>query len=110
MAAVGQEVSVGTSATLIFECVDAVTWAALSSPAANVFQSRNATEPLPLLISIPTGSTVYLGGSGVTSSSTGVGCPIVGPALIPYNATGGDSLYGVVASSTATVGLLALTQ
>lgn len=110
MAALGQEVTVGTSATLIFEVVDLPTYNALTSPAANVLTARNAAEPLALLISIPTGSTVFLGGSGVTASSTGVGCAIVGPALIPYNVAGGDSLYGVVATSTAVLGLLAMGQ
>lgn len=110
MAALGQEVSVATTATLIFECVDAVTYAGLTSPAANIFQSRNAAEPLPLLIAIPTGGTVYLGGSTVTNTGATVGCPIVGPQTITYNAIGGDSLYGAASTGTVTVGLLALTQ
>ena len=110
MAAVGQEVTVTTSATLIFECIDTTTYLGLSNPAANIFQAKEPADPLPLLIVIPTGSTVYLGGSGVTASSTGVGCPVVGPNILSYNAVGGDSLYGIVGSSTAVVGVLAMRQ
>lgn len=110
MAALGQEVTVGATATLLFNVVDAVTYAALTSPAANVLQARNSTDPLALLLVIPTGATVFLGGSAVTASSTGVGCPIVGPAIIPYNVAGGDSLYGIVATGTAVCGLLAMGQ
>jgi hypothetical protein len=106
MAAVGGEITVGTSATLIFELIDELTWYTLSNPAFNVLKANTPEDPVPLLIVIPSGSTVYLGGAGVTSSSTGVGCPVVGPIILPYNAVGSDSLYGVVASSTATVGLL----
>ena len=110
MAAVGQIVSVGTSATLIFEVVDELTWYTLSNPAANVFKAREPSDTLPLLVVIPNGATVYLGGSTVTSSGGTEGCPIVGPNILSYNVTGSDTLYGVVASSTANVGLLAQRQ
>ena len=110
MAALGQQVTVATSATLIYEVVDAVTYAGLSNPAANIFQSRNSTDPLPLMISIPSGGTVFLGGSGVTNSSTGIGASIVGPNIIYVNVAGGDSLYGAASTGTVTVSLLALSQ
>lgn len=110
MAAVGQEVTVGTSPTLIFEVIDRYTYDTLTNPASNIFPAGDVTDFVPLLIIIPTGVTVFLGGSGVTASSTGVGCPVVGPNTIAYNSYASDSLYGIVASSTATVGLLCMRQ
>jgi hypothetical protein len=110
MAAIGQVVSVGTTATLIFEVIDRYTYDTLTSPAENVFCAGDPTDLIPLLVVIPSGATVYLGGSGVTSSSTTEGCPIVGPSTIAFNSWASDSLYGVVASSTATVGLLCMRQ
>jgi len=107
MAALGQQVVVGTGATLIFEVIDQATYETLSNPATNIFPAHEAGDSLPLLISIPSGSTVILGGSGVT---TGTGCPVPGPTTINYNAVGSDSLYGIVGSSTVNVGLLALRQ
>jgi hypothetical protein len=107
MASVGQQITVTTSATLIFEVIDAATYDTLSNPAANIFRAREPSDPLPLLLTFPAGATVLLGGSGVTS---GTGCPLVGPAMLPYNVTASDSLYGIVGSSTAVVGVLAQRQ
>ena len=112
MSAIGSQVSVGTSATLLFQCMDTDTYKAGGyTRAANpeIFIAGSAGDPLPLLICLPTG-TIFLGGSGVTSSSTGIGCAVAGPYTFAYNAVGGDSLYGVVASSTATVSVLAMRQ
>lgn len=110
MAAVGQQVTVAATATLIFQVVDAATYAGLTSPAANIFKAREPSDPLPLYITIPAGATVFMGGSAVTASGGGAGAAIVGPAMLAYNVTGSDSLYGIVASSTAVVGLLAMRQ
>lgn len=113
MAAVGQLVSVGTSATLIFEAIDTTTYLANGyTPGANptIFQAKEPADPLPIYIAVPSGSTVYFGGSAVTSSGGTEGCPVVGPNVLEYNAVAGDSLYGVVASSTANVGLLVMRQ
>ena len=111
MAAIGQVVTVTTAATLIFEVVDGVTYAGLSNPAANVFKAESANDPLPILLLFPN-STIYLGGSTVTSSSTGVGALCDGTRLssLSYNCVGGDSLYGIVASSTANIQILVLRQ
>lgn len=113
MAALGQEVTVTTGATLIFEVIDLATYNANGfTPGANpnIFPAREPSDPLPLIVTIPSGATVFLGGSGVTASGAGVGCPLPGPATLPYNVTGSDSLYGIVGSSTAVVGLLAMRQ
>jgi len=113
MAAIGQIVTIGTSATLVFEVIDQATYVAngynrVSNP--NIFTAHEPSDPLPIYIAIPTGSTVYFGSSLVTSSDGTEGCPIVGPNVLVYNVTGSDSLYGVVASSTAALGLLTMRQ
>lgn len=107
MASIGQQITVGTTATLIFEVVDAATYETLSNPAANIFVAREPSDPLPLLLTFPAGATVFLGSVDVLDST---GCPLVGPAMLPYNVTASDSLYGVVTSSTAAVGVLAQRQ
>lgn len=110
MAALGQVVSVGTSATLIFQVVDPITYAGLSSPAANVFKCGSENDPLPLLLVFPASTNIFLGGSAVTASGGGVGANINGVTSLSYNVVGNDSLYGIVASSTASVQLLVLRQ
>lgn len=107
MAAVGQNVTVASTATLIFEVIDEETYATLTSPAANIFKSGSSGDALPLLLMFPASTSIFLGGSGVT---TGTGVNINGLPSLAYNCTAGDSLYGIVASSTAVIGLLALRQ
>ena|ERR1035437_622976 len=111
MAAKGQQVSVTTAATLIFSCVNSTDYAAAGyTPTANpnIFIEGAAGDPLPLLLAFPTG-TIFLGGSGVTAASTGVGAAIIGPYTLAYNVIGGDSLYGI-AGSTLVVSVLAMRQ
>ena len=110
MAALGMPITVGTSATLLFEVIDEPTYNALSNPAANILPAHEAGDSLPILLSFPSGSTVYLGGSDVTASSTDEGCAVFGPTTVAYNAVGSDSLYAVVGSSTVAVGVLFLRQ
>lgn len=50
------------------------------------------------------GATVYLGGSGVTSSSYGYA--LVGGSDISIDLSGGESLFAIVASSTQQVNVL----
>lgn len=107
MAALGQIVSVGNTATLIYQVVDGVTYSTLTSPGTNVFKSGTPNDPIPLLIVFPATATVYCGGSGVTSG-TGVLMP-AGYTFI-YNVVGGDSLYGITASGSQNVQILALRQ
>lgn len=110
MAANGQVITIGTTATLIFECVDGVTYDGLTSPAANVFRSGDENTPLPILMIFSVTNTIYLGGSTVTSSGGTIGALATGIVGLPYNCVGGDSLYGVVNSSTQPVQLLVLRQ
>jgi hypothetical protein len=110
MAAVGQVVTVNTTATLIFQVVDEQTYAGLTSPAANIFKAGTPGDVLPILLVFPASTSIFLGGSGVTASSTGVGANINGVTSLSYNCVGGDSLYGIVATSTAAIQLLVLRQ
>ena len=110
MAAVGQLVTVGSTATLIFEVVDGITYEGLTNPASNIFKAGDENAPLPIELVFSVANTIYLGGAGVTSSSTGIGALQTGVILLTYNCVGGDSLYGVVASATQPVQLLVLRQ
>lgn len=113
MSAFAQVVSVGTSPTLIFEVVDGVTYEEQGySRASNptIFKSGDDNAPLPLLLIFPPTTDIFLGGSTVTATGAGVGANINGLPSLAYNCVGGDSLYGIVGSSTANIQILALRQ
>jgi len=115
MAAIGQSITVGTSATLVFQVVDATTYAANGyTPSANpnIFKAGDVNAPIPLWVILPTGTTpptFYFGGSTVTTTT---GAAVSGSQIssFAYNVVGDDSLYACVASGTATLQLLALRQ
>ena len=106
MAAEGQTITVTTGATLVFEVIDETTYNQRVNPADNVFPAHEAGDSLPILISLPSGSTVYFGGSDVDTTN----CAIFGPTTLAYNAVGSDSLYACTGSSTVALGLLVLRQ
>jgi hypothetical protein len=117
MAAVGQKVTITTDPTLIFMVVDGPTYVAegytaMANP--NIFVSSSPNDPVPILLLLPTGDTVYLGGSDVAASGSGgrdaPGAAWSGVPVIAYNCVGGDSLYGIVAESTVDLQLLVLRQ
>ena len=113
MSAFGQQIVIGTSPTLIFKMVTETDYKANNyTRAANptIFIAGAAGDPLPLMLILPSTSIIYLGGSQVDSVGAETGAAITGVGSIAYNAIGGDSLYGVVASGTQTVSLLALRQ
>ena len=110
MASIGQQVTVLTTPTLIFQCVDAITYIDNGyTRAANptVFIEGAGSDLLPLLLGFPTTPTVYLGGSTVTAL-TGASFP--GLPALAYNCHGGDSLYGIVSAGSAVVSVLAQRQ
>lgn len=112
MASVGQNVTVTTSPTLVFEFIDGFTYKGLTSPASNIFVASTPNDPVPIMVVLPASGTIYFGGAGVTSSSTGIGAALTSsqvPSII-YNCIGGDSLYAIVASSTAVLQLLTFRQ
>ena len=106
MAALGQTITITTAPTLVYEVIDEPTFNAISGPGANVFPAHEAGDSLPILISLPSGATLYFGGSAVDTS----GCAVFGPTTLAYNAVGSDSLYACTGSSTVALGLLVLRQ
>lgn len=100
---------------LVFQLFDGVVWSKLEANKSTFpilpqyFLTGSENTPVPLLVVIPA-SAVYFGGAGVTSSSTGIGANLDGVPSFSYNAIGGDSLFAVVASSTASLQVLALRQ
>ena len=103
MAAQGQVVTVGTSPTLLFQCVDPTTYRDNGYTKAanpNIFIEGNGSDLLPLLIGFPSTPTVFLGGSDVAASGASIGASFPGVPSFAYNCHGGDSLYGVVASGS----------
>ena len=86
MALAHAQVSVGTTATL------------LSSASAG-------RDGQTVLVQNPAGGVnVYLGGTGVTT--TAYGYLLIGGSAFAIDLLDGESLYGVVASSTQAVGVL----
>jgi hypothetical protein len=110
MAAEGQVVTVTTSPTLIFQVLDEPSYAALVSPAENIFQAGTTGDPLPLLLVFPSAVNLFLGGSDVAASGGLVGANINGVTSLSYNCVANDSLYGIVATATQPVQLLVLRQ
>jgi len=110
MAATGQVITIESTATLIFEVVDPITYATLSNPAANIFKSGTNNDPLPIELIFASDNTIYLGGSTVAASGGSVGALATGLVSLSYNCIGDDSLYGIVATGTQAVQLLVLRQ
>jgi hypothetical protein len=113
MASIGQQVVVGTTPTLIFQCVDAITYIDNGYTRAGnptIFVEGAGSDLLPLLLGFPSTPTVYLGGSTVTASGPGIGASFPGLPALAYNCHGGDSLYGIVGADSAVVSVLAQRQ
>lgn len=114
MASLGQQITVATTPTLIFECIDRETYIANgfsrgSNP--NIFIGGTPNDPIPILITFPSGSTVYLGGSNVTATGGAVpGCPMTGIPTLTDNVVGGDSMYACTGTGTVILGLLTTRQ
>lgn len=108
MAATPLLISLNSSTpTLLFQVVDGITYAGLTSPAANVLKAGDVNAPLPLLLVFPASPVIYLGGSTVTAV-TGVAMPA--SFTFSYNVVGDDSLYAISASATPVVSILVLRQ
>lgn len=110
MAAEGLVVSVGATPTLIFQALSGQDYEALTSPAENQFITGTPSDPLPIVLVFPASTSIFLGGADVAASGGSVGANINGVTSMTYNCTGADSLYGIVASSTAAVQVLAFRQ
>lgn len=113
MGARGQQITIGTTPTLIFRMVDEDTYKANGYTQAanpNIFIAGSASDELPLLLMFTTADTVYLGGALVAPSGSSAGAKTTGLGSLAYNAHGGDSLYAVTASGSSTISLLAMRQ
>lgn len=101
---------------LLFQLFDGTVWAEMQSLASTYpllpqyLREGDKNSPLPLWLFLPSASTIYLGGSNVTSSSTHIGALVTAIAYLSYLDIGGDSLFAVIATSTATASVLALRQ
>jgi hypothetical protein len=69
----------------------------------NTFADKDNSSGHRFAVYVPTGVTIYLGGSNVTTAD---GFPMVGPDRASFDNLSGDALYAVVASSTAAVNVL----
>ena len=77
----------------------------VTTTASAIASGTNDRRGQSVLVQNPSaGATVYLGGSGVTSSSYGYA--LVGGSDISIDLSGGESLFAVVASSTQQVNVL----
>jgi len=99
MAQVSAQISVTTSATLLWQTSTG------ESPdtaiTGQVFRAGVFNASLPILIVNQGSGPVYLGGSAVTTST---GTQLVAGGSLAYNAIGNDSMYAV-GGSTQTVGV-----
>lgn len=113
MAANGQQVTLATTATLLFSVVDGPTYIANGYTAVanpNIFKAGDENAPLPILLIFPATPNIFLGGSTVANTGAAIGALIPASYTMTYNCVGGDSLYAVAASATPVVQLLVLRQ
>jgi hypothetical protein len=100
MASASRVVSVGTTATLLWQTTSGVSPDPAVSVSTGIFWAGTPDDPRPILVRNTGAATVYLGGSAV---ATATGLELLTGESIPYNVVGNDSLYAVVASSTNNV-------
>jgi hypothetical protein len=95
MAAIADRVTVTTSATLLWETVTGIDTAI--APSSQIFRAGSSNQPLPILIeNLDAANAVYLGGSGVTTST---GLTLAAGGSLTFNVVGSDSLYAISAGS-----------
>lgn len=99
MAQVSAQVSVTSSATLLWQ--SSTGQSPDTAISGQVFRAAAAPAVLPILIVNQGTGPVYIGGSGVTTST---GTQLAAGGSLQYNALGNDSMYAV-GVSTQTVGV-----
>ena len=103
MANLSVQLASNSTAALLFQTTTGVSPDHAVDPANQFFRAATVNDPIPILIENAGASTVYLGGSTVTSST---GVPLTANNSVAYNVAGNDSLYGVcAANSTSTVAI-----
>jgi hypothetical protein len=94
MAQVASVESVTNSATLLWQTSTGVSPDAVIS--GQVFRAPSQNAPLPILIVNQGSYPVYLGGSGVTTST---GAELAAGGSLTYNVIGNDSMYAISGQS-----------
>lgn len=94
-----RQIPVGTTPVVIASAtVAANDTAAMSLAGATLF------DAVPIIIWSPTTVAVYLGGSSLSTVSTNLGIPLIGPAFGPtYNLLASDALWAYTTGSTNTL-------
>lgn len=96
-------VAVTTTSVLLWETSTGVSPDSAIAPSSRIFQAHGPNDPLPMMMVIPSGGTLYLVGSaGVLSG--GIALP-AGPVTIQLNIVGNDAMYGY-GSGSFTLGLI----
>jgi len=73
--------------------------------ADQIFRAGTPNDPQPILVIVPSGTTLYICTAAATSTTGAV--PIVGPFALTLNVVGNDSMYGIAASGTPDIYVLA---
>jgi hypothetical protein len=104
MAYTPRVVAVAATGTLIWQTSTGVSPDPAISPSTGVYQSGTPGDPRPIMVVIPSATTLVIvnGSGGAIGSEAG----ILGPATIPFNVVGNDALYGAIAG-TGTVTVIA---
>jgi hypothetical protein len=105
MASISAQLNVTTSApVLLWQTTTGVSPDPAVNTAGQIFRAQPPADPVPILV-VNTDSTnpVYLGGSGVTSST---GTKLAGGLSITRSVVGNDSQYAISTGGTVVVAVL----
>lgn len=97
MAYNAQVVSVAATGTLIWQTSTGVSPDPAISPSTGIHRAGTPTDPKPILVIIPSGTTFVI----VPSSGAAIGSlqGIAGPVTIPFNVIGNSTLYGAIGAT-----------
>ncbi len=97
MANLASQVTVATTAILLWETTSNQSPDPAPAPSSQIFQCGTFNDPIPIVIeNLDATNAVYLGGSAVTTT-TGLTLPAGGS--LTFNVVGNDSLYAISAGS-----------
>lgn len=104
MSQVSAQVSVTTgTAVLLWQTTTGVSPDPAVAHGSQIFLAGTNNLPIPILIiNHDATNPIYIGGSGVTSST---GTRVAAGGSFSYGATGNDSMYAVATGSSVTVGV-----
>lgn len=97
MATIAAQLTVATSALLLFQTTTGVSPDVPVDQDAQQFQAGTFNDPVPIIVENTDGTAaVWLGGSGVTANT---GLLLAAGESVTYNVVGSDSLYAISAGS-----------